>query len=103
MYILHLKVVHKAQLQLPHFDFSYNEHEGCVVLSCFAGSNERRDGGGLPVAVTFSTYYDRAAALKDEVSFCGGLNIPESIFESILYLSGPGNAWPRLPSCPGAP
>lgn len=75
IYIPHLKVVHKAQTQLPHSAFSYNEHEGCVVLSCFAGSNERRDGGGLPVAVTFSTYYDRAAALKDEVSTCDGLNM----------------------------
>ena len=64
------QVVHKAQLQLPHSAFAYHKPEGCVVLSCFAGSNERRDGGGLPVAVTFSTYWERAvqAADKGEVS-----------------------------------
>lgn len=64
------QVVHKARLQFPHSAFTYHEPEGCVVLSCFAGSHERRDGGGLPVAVTFSTYWERAvqAAEKGEVS-----------------------------------
>ena len=60
------QVVHKAKLQLPHSATTYHEPEGCVILSCFAGSYERRDGGGLPVAITFSTYCERVVQANEK-------------------------------------
>lgn len=48
-------------LQLPHHSLAYSEEAGAVVLTCYAGDYQRQEGGGLPVAQSFSTYWERTA------------------------------------------
>lgn len=78
-------------LQLPHHSLAYSEEAGAVVLTCYAGDYQRQEGGGLPVAQSFSTYWERTAEAQrnGKVGACAWVEV---VFCAVRHNRGAGCA-----------